>query len=80
MTRGAGALSQYWSRVRRPAFYKPEEAGEMAFIKADLEKEREELNRLISGDEDARKAHQEFQARVAYRQRLIQMRKEKPGR
>ena len=52
----------------------------MAFIKADLGKEREELNRLISGDEDARKAHQEFQARVAYRQRLIQMRKEKPGR
>ena len=52
----------------------------MAFIKANLGKEREELNRLISGDEDARKAHQKFQARVAYRQRLIQMRKEKPGR
>ena len=41
----------------------------MVFIKADLEKEREELNQLISGDEDARKAHQEFQARVALRER-----------
>ena len=52
----------------------------MGYIKADLEKEREELNQLISEDQDARKAHQEFQARVALRQRLIQMRKEKPGR
>ena len=47
----------------------------MSFIKADLEKERDELNRLISEDEDARKAHQEFQARIALQQKLIQMRK-----
>ena len=37
----------------------------MSFTKADLEKEKDELNRLISEDEDARKAHQEFQARIA---------------
>ena len=32
----------------------------MSFTKADLEKEKDELNRLISEDEDDRKAHQEF--------------------
>ena len=61
--------------LRTPAFYKLEEAREMSFTKADLEKEKDELNRLISEDEDARKAHQEFQARIALQQKLIQMRK-----
>jgi len=51
--------------LRTLAFYKLEEAREMFFTKADLEKEKDELNRLISEDEDARKAHQEFQARIA---------------
>ena len=60
---------------RRPAFYKLEEAEGMAFTKADLEKERNELKQLVAEDEDARKAHQEFQARIALQQKLIQMRK-----
>ncbi|MBQ1316180.1 MAG: helix-turn-helix transcriptional regulator [Lachnospiraceae bacterium] len=47
----------------------------MAFILADLDKEKEELNRLIAENEDARKAHEEFQARIALQQQLIQMRK-----
>ena len=47
----------------------------MAFIKADLEKEREELNKLISENEDARRAYEEFQAKIALQQQLIQMRK-----
>ncbi len=47
----------------------------MAFILADLDKEKEELNRLIAENEDARKAHEEFQARIALQQQLVQMRK-----
>ena len=47
----------------------------MAFVKADLEKEREELNKLVSENEDARKAYVEFQARIALQQQLVQMRK-----
>ena len=47
----------------------------MAFVKADLNKEREELNSLIAESEEARKAHEEFQARIALQQKLIQMRK-----
>ncbi len=47
----------------------------MAFILADLDKEKEELNRLIAENEDARKAHEEFQARIALQQLLVQMRK-----
>jgi len=51
------------------------EVTKMAFIKADLEKEREELNKLISENEDARRAYEEFQAKIALQQQLIQMRK-----
>lgn len=47
----------------------------MTFIKADLNKEREELNSLIAESEEARKAHEEFQARIALQQKLIEMRK-----
>ena len=47
----------------------------MAFVEADLEKEREELNKLISENEDARRAYEEFQAKIALQQQLIQMRK-----
>ena len=47
----------------------------MTFIKADLNKEREELDSLIVETEAARKAHEEFQARIALQQKLIEMRK-----
>ena len=47
----------------------------MAFVKADLEKEREDLNKLVSENEDARRAYEEFQARIALQQQLVQMRK-----
>ena len=47
----------------------------MTFIKADLNKEREELDSLIVESEEARKAHEEFQARIALQQKLIEMRK-----
>ena len=47
----------------------------MAFVKADLNKEREELNSLIAESEEARKAHEEFQARIALQQKLIELRK-----
>ena len=51
------------------------EVTKMAFVKADLEKEREELNKLVSVNEDARRAYEEFQARIALQQQLVQMRK-----
>ena len=41
----------------------------MAFVKADLEKERKELDKLISENEDARRAYEEFQARIALHQK-----------
>ena len=51
------------------------EVTKMAFVKADLEKEREELNKLVSENEDARRAYEEFQARIALQQKLVQTRK-----
>ena len=48
----------------------------MAFVKADLNKEKEELEKLVAASEDARKAYEEFQARIALQEQLIQMRKE----
>lgn len=51
------------------------EVTNMAFVKADLEKEREELNKLVSENEEARRAYEEFQARIALQQQLVQMRK-----
>ena len=47
----------------------------MVFIKADLDKEREELNQLIEESEEARKAHEEFQTRIGLQKKLIEMRK-----
>lgn len=47
----------------------------MAFVKADLNKEKEELEKLAAASEDARKAYEEFQARIALQEQLIQMRK-----
>ena len=48
---------------------------DMAFVKADLDKEKNELNKLVSEEESARKAYEEFQARIALQQQLVQMRK-----
>ena len=42
----------------------------MAFIKADLDKEREELNQLIEESEEARKAHEEFQTRIGLQKKF----------
>ena len=47
----------------------------MAFVKANLNKEKEELEKLVTESEDARKAYEEFQARIALQEQLIQMRK-----
>lgn len=47
----------------------------MAFVKANLNKEKEELEKLVAESEDARKAYEEFQARIALQEQLIQMRK-----
>jgi len=47
----------------------------MAFTKADLDKEKNELNKLVSEDESARKSYEEFQARIALQLQLVQMRK-----
>ena len=47
----------------------------MPFVKADLEKEKDELNKLIFENEDAKRAYEEFQTRIALQQRLVQMRK-----
>jgi DNA-binding XRE family transcriptional regulator len=48
---------------------------DMAFVKADLDKEKNELNKLVSEEESASKAYEEFQARIALQQQLVQMRK-----
>ncbi len=47
----------------------------MAFVKANLNKEKGELNKLVSENAEARKAYEEFQARIALQQQLVQMRK-----
>lgn len=47
----------------------------MPFVKADLDREKEELDRLINESKEARIAHEEFQARIALQQKLVQMRK-----
>lgn len=47
----------------------------MGFVKADLKKEKEELEKLLAESEDARKAYEEFQARIALQQNLVQLRK-----
>ena len=47
----------------------------MPFVKADLDREKAELDRLINESKEARIAHEEFQARIALKQKLVQMRK-----
>ena len=47
----------------------------MAFVKADLEQEEKELKKLVSENYDAKRAYEEFQARIALQQQLVQMRK-----
>ena len=47
----------------------------MAFVKADPNKEKEKLNMLTAESEEARKAHEAFQARIALQQKLVQTRK-----
>lgn len=47
----------------------------MAFVKADLRREKEELDKLVAESEEARKAHEEFQARIALQQKLVETRK-----
>ena len=43
----------------------------MAFVKADSNREKEELLRLVNESEDARKAYEEFQAKIALQQQLV---------
>lgn len=47
----------------------------MSFVKADLNKEKEDLNKLVEESEEARKAYEEFRARIALQQKLIETRK-----
>ena len=47
----------------------------MAFVKADLDREKEELNKLVSENGDAKRAYDEFQARIALQRLLVQTRK-----
>ena len=47
----------------------------MPFVKADLDREKAELERLINESKEARFAHEEFHARIALQQKLVQMRK-----
>ena len=47
----------------------------MPFVKADREKESEELKKLIETDDHAKKVYEEFQARIALQEQLIRVRK-----
>ena len=47
----------------------------MAFIKADIEKEKKELEQLIENDESARKAYEDFQTRIELQRQLVSKRK-----
>ena len=47
----------------------------MAFVLADIKREKEALNSLLEQDATARKAYNEFQARIALQEQLIEMRK-----
>ena len=52
-----------------------QEVGEMPFVKADLDREKAELDRLIIESEEARIAQKEFQTRIALQKKLVQTRK-----
>ena len=47
----------------------------MAFVKADLKNEKEELDKLVAESVEGKKAYEEFQARIALQQKLIETRK-----
>ena len=47
----------------------------MAFTKANISKEKKELEQLIASNEDARKTYDDFQARIKLQKELIAMRK-----
>lgn len=47
----------------------------MAFVQADMKKEEKELKKLIANDAEARKAYEEFQAKIALQKQLIQLRR-----
>ena len=47
----------------------------MAFVKADLKNEKEELDKLVAESGEGKKAYEEFQARIALQQKLIETRK-----
>jgi DNA-binding XRE family transcriptional regulator len=47
----------------------------MAFTKANISKEKKELEQLIASSEDARKTYDDFQARINLQKELIAMRK-----
>ena len=47
----------------------------MAFVKADLKNEKEELDKLVAESGEGKKAYEEFKARIALQQKLIETRK-----
>jgi DNA-binding XRE family transcriptional regulator len=47
----------------------------MAFTKANISKEKKELEQLIASSEDARKTYDDFQTRINLQKELIAMRK-----
>ncbi len=47
----------------------------MAFTKANITKEKNELEQFIASNEDARKTYDDFQARINLQKELIAMRK-----
>ena len=47
----------------------------MAFVQANTKKEKKELEKLIAADASARKAYEEFQAKIALQKQLVEVRK-----
>jgi len=47
----------------------------MPFVKADIDKEKEKLNVLITSDPEAKRAHEEFLARINLQRQLVEARK-----
>ena len=47
----------------------------MAFVKADLKNEKEELDKLVAESGEGKKAYEEFKGRIALQQKLIETRK-----
>jgi len=45
------------------------------FVKADIEKEKAELNELIDSNPEARKTHEEFSSGIDLQRQLVQARK-----